>query len=199
MRSVSSPAIVTSMPATPPSSTRFCWTSAGAGAWAVNASNAARTDTASAGGSSRPRRRMASNWLCCSLLIGILPVRRRRCSVRQMIAVTLVSCPRRNLAIPCPACAQDEQGRVVRRHALCGLRRSRPDLAQLEKLEAEGLDLRKDAEHRGLVFKQAGEHGLTAGQLGRHRGKGGQSSRSEPTPYPDGVQARRHATTVLHD
>src|SRR6266545_1686598 len=84
---------------------------------------------------------------------------------------------------------QDEQGRVVRRHALCGLRRSRPDLAQLEKLEAEGLDLRKEA----------GEHGLTAGQLGRHRGKGGQSSRSEPTPYPDGVQAWRHATTVLHD
>ena len=116
-----------------------------------------------------------------------------------MIAVTLVSCPRRKLAIPCPACAQDEQGRVVRRHALCGLRRSRPDLAQLEKLEAEGLDLPKDAEHRGLIFKQAGEHGLTAGQLGRHGGKGGQSSRSEPTPYPDGVQAWRHATTVLHD
>src|SRR5258706_6764847 len=112
---------------------------------------------------------MASNWLCCSLLIGILPVRRRRCSVDHMIAVTLVSWLRRKLAMPCPSCAQDEQGRAVRRHALCGLGRSLHDLAQLEKLEAEGLDLCKDAEHRGLIFKQAVEHGLTAGQLGRHR------------------------------
>ena len=118
-----------------------------------------------------------------------------------MIAVTLVSCPRRKLAIPCPACAQDEQGRVVRRHALCGLRRSRPDLVQLDEFEAEGLDLRKDAEHGGLIFEPAGEYGLTAGQLGHHRGEGGQGGRSEPTPYPDRVQARRrgHATIVLPD
>ena len=73
------------------------------------------------------------------------------------------------------------------------------DLAQLEKLEAEGLDLGKDAEDRGLVFKPAGEHGFTAVQVSHHRGEGGQTSRSKPTPYPDRVPAwwRSHAMIVL--
>lgn len=87
----------------------------------------------------------------------------------------------------------------MRRHALQGLRRSGSDLAKLNEFDAEGLDLGKDAEHRGLIFKQAGEYGLAAVLLGHHRGEGGQSSRSEPTPYPDRVQAWRHATIVLPD
>ena len=76
--------------------------------------------------------------------------------------------------------------------------RFRPGLAQLKKLEAERFDLRKDAEHGGPIFKKAGEHGLAALQLTRHRGEGGQSGRSEPTLYPDRVQARRcdHAIIV---
>jgi hypothetical protein len=69
--------------------------------------------------------------------------------------------------------------------------RSRPDLAQFEKFEAERFDLRNDAEHRGPIFKQAGEHGLAAGQLRDHRGERGQGGSSEPTLYPDRVQARR--------
>jgi hypothetical protein len=50
-------------------------------------------------------------------------------------------------------------------------------------------------------LKQAGEHGLAAGQLGHHRGEGGQSGGSEPAPYPDGVQARGcvHAMIVQPD
>jgi hypothetical protein len=47
--------------------------------------------------------------------------------------------------------------------------------------------MRKDAEYRGQVFKQAGEHGLAALQLRHRRGEGGQSGSSEPTPYPDRV------------
>src|SRR2546430_16177099 len=102
---------------------------------------------------------MASNWLCCSLLIGILPVRRRSCSVRQMIAVTLVSCPRRKLAIPCPACAQDEQGRVGRRHALCDLRRFGPSLAPRLRIPARGLALPKGSENRGTALLADGGDG----------------------------------------
>jgi hypothetical protein len=79
--------------------------------------------------------------------------------------------------------------------------RSRPDLVQFEKLEAERFDLRDDAEHRGPILEQAGEHGLAALHLSRHRGEGGQSGSSEPTPYPDRVQARRcgHAVIVRPD
>jgi len=69
--------------------------------------------------------------------------------------------------------------------------RSRPDLSEFEQVEAEGFDLRKDAEQRGPILEQASEHGLAALQLRRHRGKGGQSGSSELTSYPDGVQARR--------
>jgi hypothetical protein len=72
-------------------------------------------------------------------------------------------------------------------------------LAQFEQIEAERLDLRKDAEQRGPIREQAGEHGLAALQLRHHRGKGGQGGGSKPTPYPDRVQARKcgHAS-ILH-
>jgi len=43
--------------------------------------------------------------------------------------------------------------------------RTRPDLSELEQLEAESLDLGENAEHRGLIFKPTGEHGLAAHQL----------------------------------
>jgi len=72
-----------------------------------------------------------------------------------------------------------------------------PDLVQFEKLKAQSLDLGKDTEHRGLIFKHAGEHGLSVVQLGHHRGEGGQSSRTEPTPYPDRVQTRQRGHTVI--
>ena len=76
--------------------------------------------------------------------------------------------------------------------------RSRPDLAKFEQFEAERLDLRKDAEHRGPILEQAGEHGVAALQLGHHRGKRGQGGSSEPPFDPDRVQARRcgHATIL---
>jgi hypothetical protein len=78
---------------------------------------------------------------------------------------------------------------------------SRPDLVQFEKVEAERFDLRNDAEHCGPIFKQTGEHGLTALQLIDHRGEGGQSGSSESTPHPDRVQARQcgHTTIVQHE
>jgi hypothetical protein len=47
-------------------------------------------------------------------------------------------------------------------------------LSEFDQFEAERFDLRKDAEHRGPIFKQAGEHGLAALQLRHHRGEGGQ-------------------------
>ena len=74
-------------------------------------------------------------------------------------------------------------------------------MAQFEQIEAEPLDLLKDAEQRRPIREQAGEHGLAALQLRHHRGKGGQGGSSEPTPYPDGVQVgqRGHATIVQPD
>jgi hypothetical protein len=65
----------------------------------------------------------------------------------------------------------DPRGRVVRRHARLRRGRSRADLAQLEELEAEGLDLGEAAEHCGLILKRAGEHGLTAVLFRHHRGE----------------------------
>jgi hypothetical protein len=44
-------------------------------------------------------------------------------------------------------------------------------LSKFEQFEAERLDLRKDAEQRGPILAQAGEHGLAALQLRHHRGK----------------------------
>jgi hypothetical protein len=74
-------------------------------------------------------------------------------------------------------------------------------LAQFEQIEAERLDLLKDAEQRGPVREQAGEHGVAVFQLRHHRGKGGQGGSSEPTPYPDRVQARKcgHASILNPD
>ena len=78
---------------------------------------------------------------------------------------------------------------------------SRPDLAQFEKVEAERFDLGNDAEHRSLILEHAGEHGLAALQLRRQCREGGQRGSSEPSPYPDRVQARRcsHAKIVQPD
>jgi hypothetical protein len=83
------------------------------------------------------------------------------------------------------------------RHRFRALR----DLAKLEKIEAERFDLREDAEHRGTIFKPAGEHSFVALQLRHHRGEGGQSGSSEPIPDPDPVKARRcgHGMIVLPD
>ena len=102
------------------------------------------------------------------------------------IALTQVSCPHRMMVIP---------------PALLRPLRSRPDLAQFEKFEAERFDQRNDAEHRGSIFEPAGEHGLAARQLRHHRGEGGQSGSPEPTPYPDRVQALRcgHGIIVRPD
>jgi hypothetical protein len=95
---------------------------------------------------------------------------------------------------------------ALRRHAVVSAAwfmrcRLRPDLSEFEQFETERFDLRKDAEHRGAIFKQAGEHGLAARRLRHHRGKGGQSGSSEPAPYPNRVQAPRcgHVVIVRYD
>jgi hypothetical protein len=79
--------------------------------------------------------------------------------------------------------------------------RTRPDLAQFEKFEAERFDLPNDAEHRGPILKPAGEHGVAARRLRHHRGECGQNGSSEPTPYPDRVQALQcgHGIIVRSD
>jgi hypothetical protein len=79
--------------------------------------------------------------------------------------------------------------------------RSRLDVSEFEQFKAESLDLREDAEQRGLILEQAGEHGLAALQLRPHRGKGGEGGSSEPAVYPDRVQARRcaHAPMLQAD
>jgi len=63
-------------------------------------------------------------------------------------------------------------------------------LSEFEQVEAEGFDLRKDAEQRRPILEQASEHGLAAPQLRHHRRKGGQGGSSELTFYPDRVPAR---------
>jgi len=70
-------------------------------------------------------------------------------------------------------------------------------LSEFEQVEAEGFDLRKDAEQRRPILEQASEHGLAAPQLRHHRGKGRQGSSSELTFYPDRVQARRCGHVVI--
>ena len=45
-------------------------------------------------------------------------------------------------------------------------------MPEFEQLESERFDLPEDAEQRGAVFNQAGEHGLAALELRDHRGKG---------------------------
>ena len=74
-------------------------------------------------------------------------------------------------------------------------------MSKFEQFEAKRLDLRKDAEQRGPILEQTGEHGLAALQLGHHRGKGRQGGNSEPALYPDRVQARQrgHVTILQPD
>src|SRR5450631_1401237 len=69
--------MVTSTPAPPPSSTGVCWTSGATGTRAISSLNAARNVSTSPAVSSRPCRRMTSNWICCSLLISSSPSRLR--------------------------------------------------------------------------------------------------------------------------
>jgi hypothetical protein len=76
----------------------------------------------------------------------------------------------------------------------CRSRRDRPDF---EQLEAERLDLGNDAEQRRTILEQAGEHGLAALPLRRHRGKGGERGGSELAPYPDRVQAQRRGHAII--
>ena len=79
--------------------------------------------------------------------------------------------------------------------------RAHSDPSDFEQFEAEGLDLQEDAEHRGAIFKQAGQHRLAVLQLRLHRGKGGESGRAELAAYADRVKARRfgHAVIVRAD
>jgi hypothetical protein len=74
-------------------------------------------------------------------------------------------------------------------------------LPQLDQFEAERLDLRKDAEQRGPILQQTGEHGLAAFGLRHHRGERRQGGSSEPALYPDRVQAWRcgHPTILQPD
>jgi hypothetical protein len=64
----------------------------------------------------------------------------------------------------------------------------RPDLAQLDQLEAERFNLREDAEHRGPILEQTGEYGVPAVDVMDHRGKGGQRGGPEAAMYSDAVQ-----------
>ena len=70
-------------------------------------------------------------------------------------------------------------------------------MSKLDQFEAERLDLLKDAEQRGPIREQAGEHRLAALQLRHHRGKGGQGGSSEPALYPDRVQALRCGHVII--
>jgi hypothetical protein len=64
-------------------------------------------------------------------------------------------------------------------------------LFEFEQVQAEGLDLREDAEQCRSVLQRAGEYRLVVLELGHHRGKGGQGGSSEPSLYPNRVPARR--------
>ena len=70
-------------------------------------------------------------------------------------------------------------------------------MSKFEQLEAERFDLRNDAEHRGPIREQAGQHGLAVLYLRRHRWEGGESGSSEPARYPDRVQARRCGHAII--
>lgn len=67
----------------------------------------------------------------------------------------------------------------------------RPDLAQVEQFEAERFDLGEHSEDCRPIRERAGQHGVTALDLGHHHGKSGQGGSPEPALYPDGVEARR--------
>ena len=85
-------------------------------------------------------------------------------------------------------------GPFTRLGGLAGLARN---LSQFEQFKAERLDLRNDAEQRGPILEQTGEHGLAAFQLRRHRGKGRQGGSSEPAPYADRVEAQRRSHAIM--
>jgi hypothetical protein len=70
-------------------------------------------------------------------------------------------------------------------------------LFEFEQVQAEGLDLRKNAEQCRSVLQRAGEYRLVVLQLGHHRGKGGQGGSSKPSLYPNRVQARRRGHVVI--
>ena len=74
-------------------------------------------------------------------------------------------------------------------------------LSDFNQFEAERFDLGNDTEQRGPVFKQAGQHGLAALALTRHRGERGQGGDSETAFDPDRVQAGRcvHAAIMQPD
>ena len=75
--------------------------------------------------------------------------------------------------------------------------RSRADLPEFEQFEAERLDLCNDAEQRGPILEQTGEHRLAAFQLRHHRRKGRQGGRAESPLYPDRVQAGRCGHEII--
>jgi len=67
---------------------------------------------------------------------------------------------------------------------LCG------ELADLEEVEAERLDLGEHAVQCGLI-QQAGEHGVGAAPLSGHRREGIQDRGAEVAPDPDHIQGGR--------
>jgi hypothetical protein len=75
---------------------------------------------------------------------------------------------------------------------------ARADLAQLDQLQTERLDLRDDAEHCGPILEQAGEDRLPAVDVMDHRGKGRERRGAKLAIDPDAVQVRpsTHATIV---
>jgi len=63
-----------------------------------------------------------------------------------------------------------------------------PDLAELDQFQAERFSLREDAEYRGPILEQAGEHGLSAVDVGNHRRKGRKGGGPEAALDPNAVQ-----------
>src|SRR6476469_3842856 len=60
--------------------------------------------------------------------------------------------------------------------------RSLCDLAEIEQLEAERLDLTQHAEQGRPVLEPAGQHRLVALQVRHHRGKGGEGGDAQTSP-----------------
>jgi hypothetical protein len=75
------------------------------------------------------------------------------------------------------------------------------DLAKFDQLKPERFYLRENPVDRRRILERAREHRLAVADLRSHRRKRGQSSGSEPAPYPDGVLAagRGHATILGRD
>ena len=73
----------------------------------------------------------------------------------------------------------------------------RRDLSEFDQFEPERLDLPNDAEYGGAVLERAGEHGVAAFQLRRHRWEGRQRGCPESASNPDHVQARQRGHAVI--